>query len=102
MLENRCALAESYSRTTEFLTLHNIDYLEAEAGPFMMIDLGPHFNESSFEYEKTLMHRMLDQGVYLAPGFAFHTHRPGFFRLTFALPWNELHAGLNKLLKAIK
>jgi DNA-binding transcriptional MocR family regulator len=84
------------------LRLHNIDYLEAEAGPFMLLDLQPYMKEPKDEYEKVLVHRMVDHGVYVAPGFAFHTHRPGFFRLTFALPWDELQDGLIKLVKALK
>ncbi|CAO3611888.1 unnamed protein product [Mucor hiemalis] len=100
--ENRCALAASYSKTTEFLKLHNVNYLEAEAGPFMLLDLKSYFDEPTFEFEKTVWHRMVNNGVYLAPGFAFHSHRPGFFRLTFALPWDVLQIGLNRMIQVLK
>ncbi|CEP09166.1 hypothetical protein [Parasitella parasitica] len=105
--ENRQALANTYLKTTRFLKEHNIDFIPGEAGPFFMIDLRSiirqkHNRETTFNDENQLWYKMIDCGVYLAPGFAFHTQYPGFFRLTFALPWETLEHGLNIMLKALE
>lgn len=81
------------------MKLHNIDYIEGEAGVFFLIDVRSS-GISTFSEEEALVSRMIQHGVYLAPGFAFHTTEPGFFRLTFSLPWSILETGLKQLVKA--
>lgn len=103
--ENRQLLAETYVKTTQFLNENNIDFIPGEAGPFFMIDVRSivrrnHNREATFEDENQIWHNMITHGVYLAPGFVFHSIVPGFFRLTFALPWETLEHGLNIMLKS--
>jgi 1-aminocyclopropane-1-carboxylate synthase len=102
LLENRQALAVSYTKTTEFLKSHSIRYIAGQAGPFLLVDIRSKLLSSPLESDKLLWHKMLDGGVYLAPGFVFHIKEPGFFRLTFALPWEDLQAGLNRFINALK
>ena len=102
VLDNKVALATSYRKTTQFLDLHNIDYLPATAGPFMLLNLGSHLTKVNFEQEQALWKRMIHNGIYLSPGFAYHVHQPGYFRLTFALPWDTLEIGLQRLVDTIK
>lgn len=100
-MENRQALAESYKKTTQFLKTHDVDYIEAEAGPFMLLDLRKYV-EPTFEANKLLWRRLLDSGVYFAQGVGFYTPEPGYLRLTFALPWSVLEIGLTRFIKELK
>ncbi|GAN10347.1 aminotransferase [Mucor ambiguus] len=105
--ENRQMLAEAYTKTTQFLTKHNIDFIPGEAGPFLMIDVRSIIRrkrnrKATFEDETQLWHNMITHGVYLAMSSVFHTRDPGFFRLTFALPWETLEHGLNLVLKSLE
>lgn len=101
-------LAEAYTKTTQFLTKHNIDFIPGEAGPFFMIDVRSIIRqkrnrEATFEDETQLWHNMITHhNVYLAPSSVFHSRDPGFFRLTFALPWETLEHGLKLVLKSFE
>lgn len=105
-MTNRYVLANSYTKATDFLKAHDIQFLSAQAGPFFMIDIRPiirrlHDRDATVADERRIWLRMVDHGVYLAPSFAFHFKTPGFFRLTFALPWNRLENGLNIIIKSL-
>ncbi|KAI7889371.1 pyridoxal phosphate-dependent transferase [Mucor mucedo] len=102
LLENRQALAASYTRTTEFLKSEGIDYIAAQAGPFLLVDIRNKLVSATSESDDLLWAKMLDGGVYLAKGSVFYIGQPGFFRLTFALPWDELHKGLTRFIKALQ
>jgi hypothetical protein len=43
--------------------------------------------------ELELMHMMIDQGVYVAPGTSYAMQKPGHFRLTFSLKREALVVG---------
>lgn len=101
-MENRQALAASYTRTTEFLKSEGIDYIAAQAGPFLLVDIRNKLVSATSESDDLLWAKMLDGGVYLAKGSVFYIGQPGFFRLTFALPWDELHKGLTRFIKALQ
>ncbi|KAI8374805.1 pyridoxal phosphate-dependent transferase [Blakeslea trispora] len=100
LAKNRKALAASYVKTTEFLRNHQIDYTGIGAGMFFLIDARSiirkrYHREATLEDEKNIWQHLVDAGVYLAPGYAFHIDTPGFFRLTFSLEWETLLRGLN-------
>lgn len=100
-------MAESYKRTTDFFAKHEIEYIPTQAGPFIVIDLRPTFKRSHGKEmtkadEKTIWSNMLQHGVYIAPGSVFHLDIPGFYRVTFALPWEVLEKGLEIIVKSLK
>ncbi|KAI7901020.1 pyridoxal phosphate-dependent transferase [Cokeromyces recurvatus] len=103
ILENRQALADNYIRTTQYLKEHQINFIPGEAGLFFLIDirslLKKNFNEITHEDEKYIWHTLIDHGVYMAPSFVFHSKIPGFFRLTFAIPWEILEKGLDNIIE---
>ncbi|KAI8378857.1 pyridoxal phosphate-dependent transferase [Choanephora cucurbitarum] len=106
LARNREALAISYVRTTEFLNEHQIGYIEAEAGMFFLVDTRSiirkkYHREATIEDEKKIWRNLIDAGVYLAPGYAFHVEPPGFFRLTFSLEWEPLSRGLNAIVQVL-
>lgn len=100
-MENRKALAVSYTKTTEFLSSQGINYIAAEAGPFLLVDIRNKLASISSESDDLLWTKMMEGGVYLAKGSVFYIDQPGFFRLTFALPWEILHQGLTLFIKSL-
>ncbi len=91
---NRQRLLAAYSLATAFLDSHSIPYSPASAGHFVMINLArflptpPGATPSAAELhqlELQLMHEMIAQGVYVAPGVSYAMEGAGHFRLTFSL-----------------
>jgi bifunctional pyridoxal-dependent enzyme with beta-cystathionase and maltose regulon repressor activities len=104
---NQRRLAESYEHLTQFLRTHNINYLPAQAGSFIWIDLRSFLpkpadqNPQKHAAEVVLYNTFLDHGIYIAGGEAFHTEEEGWFRLTFAVDWDTLHEGLRRMVVAL-
>ncbi|KAJ1929291.1 hypothetical protein IWQ60_001302 [Tieghemiomyces parasiticus] len=109
---SRRALARMYVRAAAFLQRHHINYVPSRAGPFLWMDLRPYCKVSqqqkgkvgavvSPEEEAALFDHLMDHGVYLASGRAFHATTPGWFRLTFAMDQVELDLGLLRLAEAL-
>ncbi|MEU0094314.1 aminotransferase class I/II-fold pyridoxal phosphate-dependent enzyme [Kribbella sp. NPDC006257] len=85
LAESRIRLATAYRRTTEALDAAGIPYLPATAGLFLYLDLRGFLPEPTFEAERTLATRIFTEArLHLAPGAAFHTPLPGYYRLCFA------------------
>ncbi|KAJ1655312.1 hypothetical protein IWQ61_004914 [Dispira simplex] len=105
--ENRRALAKSYQYVARFLRHHGINYIPSRAGHFMWVDLRPFCQLTSAESQATLageqvmLENLLNSGVYIATGLAFHSTEPGWFRLSFSVPQSELDLGLLRFLKVI-
>ncbi|KAJ1923229.1 hypothetical protein IWQ60_006009 [Tieghemiomyces parasiticus] len=120
---SREALARMYVRAVAFLQRHGVNYLPSRAGPFLWMDLrpfckrrkdagmmlgaGPGLDDDleeisvSVDEEIALFDRLMNHGVYLASGRAFHASTSGWFRLTFALDPTELDLGLQRIAKAL-
>ena len=43
--------------------------------------------------EMDMYHRCLDAGVYVNPGSTFYTAEPGWFRIIFSIPLENLRIG---------
>ncbi len=81
----RAGLKEAYDRVTQHLDALAIAYLPAEAGFFLICDLRAHLAAPTWEAERRLWHRILDEAnVNLTPGEACRIAEPGFFRLCYA------------------
>ncbi|KAF7729672.1 hypothetical protein EC973_004045 [Apophysomyces ossiformis] len=97
-------LIEGYQRAVDILESYDIPYYAAEAGHFIWIDarkfligamLPP--REPTTEDEVILWCYLLEGGVYVVPGHAFHAEKAGFFRATFALDWDTINPAWNLL-----
>ncbi len=91
-----------YGRVAGLLDGGGIPYLPAEAGVFVLLDLRPFMTEPTWEAERALWLRILDEArVNLTPGAACHIGEPGFFRLCYAgLPTKTVEVGVERLLRA--
>jgi aspartate/methionine/tyrosine aminotransferase len=83
--ENRRRLAAAYAEVTGALDRHRIPYVPAAAGIFFLVDLRDDLGEPTWESERSLWRRLLDEGdVNLTPGAACRAPEPGFMRLCYA------------------
>ncbi len=96
---NRRLLANSYQQVTEALDRESIPYRPAEAGFFLICDLRYYLAEPTWEAERALWRRILDESqVSLTPGSACRCAEPGFFRLCFAgVPSEAVVTGIQRL-----
>jgi aspartate/methionine/tyrosine aminotransferase len=83
--ENRARLSSAKRAVTRALRSHQIRHIEPEAGFFLLVDLREFLERPSFDAERALLRRLLDEtGVNLTPGAACRIAEPGFARLCFA------------------
>jgi aspartate/methionine/tyrosine aminotransferase len=83
--EMQSRLGSAYIATTSALAEEGIPFLPAEAGFFFLCDLRAFLAAPSWEAERALWRRLLEEaGVNLTPGSACRVNEPGFMRLCFA------------------
>lgn len=95
----RARLGDAYRAATACLTEHGIAFIPAEAGFFFLLDLRRFLPEPTWEGERTLWRRILEQAnVNLTPGSACRIVEPGFARLCFAAqPVENALAGIQRM-----
>jgi len=81
----RSRLGAAYRRVAAALDAQGIAYLPSEAGFFLLCDLRPFLPAPTWDGERALWRRLLDEAnVNLTPGEACRAAEPGFMRLCFA------------------
>lgn len=81
----RTRLRDAYRAVTTCLHEHNIPFIPAEAGFFFLLDLRRVLAEPTWDSERALWRRILEQAnVNLTPASACRIVEPGFARLCFA------------------
>ncbi len=81
----RARLRAAYRAVTAALEDEQIPFLPAEAGFFLLVDLRRFMAGPTWEEERVLWRRLLDEAnVNLTPGAACRIGEPGFMRLCFA------------------
>ncbi|KAK8890137.1 hypothetical protein M9Y10_034897 [Tritrichomonas musculus] len=95
-------LAANESKMMKFLDDGKVDYRKCENSLFLMIDLRnvvKGSKEKELEIWRVLMR---EYKVHVLPGSAgFHCDEPGFYRVIFSIPEDELMQGLQNLVKGI-
>ena len=88
---------------TRRLDAGGVHCLPAEAGVFVLLDLRPFLAEPTWEAERVLWKKLVEEaGVNLTPGAACHVGEPGFFRLCYAgQPLGTVEIGVERLLKVL-
>ena len=92
-------LGGAYQQVTAALELHAIPYVPAAAGFFLLCDFRSILEEVTWEAERGLWRRLLEEGnVNLTPGQACHCLEPGFLRLCFAsMPTQAVVEGVQRV-----
>ncbi|RHZ46029.1 pyridoxal phosphate-dependent aminotransferase [Aspergillus thermomutatus] len=83
-------LLDCYRLLTDFLDSRRIEYVPATAGLFVFARLLP--MAKSWDDEASLQHRLRREGLLVSPGKLYHLtpRQIGWFRLTFAIPKDQL------------
>lgn len=116
---NQRRLAESYRRTTDFLSHNKISYRPSNSGFFVWADLfsfwSPRLGSKGaddevlergsverWQLEDQLYEHFSKHKVFLAAGKSFGNQEAGWFRLTFALKQDYLEEGLIRVVGALQ
>jgi 1-aminocyclopropane-1-carboxylate synthase len=102
--ESRARLASAYQSVTAALEAQNLEYLASDAGFFLVLDLRRFLEAPSFDAERALWLRLLDEtNVNLTPGAACRIAEPGFMRLCFAaVPSDVAALAVERLGRALR
>jgi DNA-binding transcriptional MocR family regulator len=100
----RRRLAATYAGLTAALETHQIPYLPADGGIFVLCDLRAHLDEPTFAAEDRLWRRIVeDANVNLTPGAACRIAEPGFFRLCYAAePREAVRVGVDRVAAVLR
>jgi aspartate/methionine/tyrosine aminotransferase len=100
----RGLLRDSHGRLAERLDVGGIPRVPAGAGVFTLLDLRSFLAEPTWDAERELWLRILDQArVNLTPGSACHVGEPGFMRLCYAgHPVATMEVGVERLVRALR
>ncbi|OLY82993.1 putative inactive 1-aminocyclopropane-1-carboxylate synthase-like protein 2 [Smittium mucronatum] len=109
-------LLTSFEKTTSYLTSKNVPFVPGMAGSFLWINikhqlliwknnnLNPNespvldTNQLTFDDELAMWSDILQNGrIYITSGASFHSMEPGWARIIFAIPWETLKVGLDRL-----
>lgn len=94
---NRARLAEAAAYTRAFFESRGIEVYPSNAGNFAWVNLGPILGIETADEEKRIFQKLLDGGVYVAPGSGYHNPVPGWYRITFSVARENLDVGLRKM-----
>ncbi|WWC66900.1 uncharacterized protein I206_100807 [Kwoniella pini CBS 10737] len=94
---NKLKLTESHKFTRNWFIERGIEVSNSNAGNFIWVNLGKKLKFENSIIEKKIFQKLLDGGVYIAPGSAYHYHIAGWFRVTFTVPRGNLIVGLGRI-----
>ncbi|XP_038620745.1 1-aminocyclopropane-1-carboxylate synthase-like protein 1 [Tachyglossus aculeatus] len=95
--ENRSRLKAAHTYVTDQLKSLGIPFLDRKAGFFIWIDLSKYLRSGTFQEEKELGRRFLDNKVLLSCGQGFKCKEPGWFRLIFSDEKPRLQLGMQRI-----
>ncbi|GMK59407.1 hypothetical protein CspeluHIS016_0800130 [Cutaneotrichosporon spelunceum] len=94
---NRARLTEAGTYVRDWFEARGVPVAHSNAGNFVWVDLGARLGFREAKEEKRIFQRLLDGGVYVAPGTAYHNPEAGWFRITFSVARDNLNVGLDKI-----
>ncbi|KAG7434210.1 putative aminotransferase gliI [Fusarium oxysporum f. sp. raphani] len=99
LVRNRMLLRNAAELVGDFLTFHRFTFYRPVAGVFIWTRLG---GETATEVsDAELMESFASAKVSVASGVPFHARDRGWFRITFALPREQLLEGLQRIERAM-
>lgn len=82
-----------------FLEFHDLPFYQPAAGLYVWARLGP--AGCIWEDEARLLAAFAAAGVFVGAGGEYSNAEPGWFRLTFAIPRDELMEALRRIERAL-
>lgn len=95
LIRNRMFLRNAAELVGDFLSFHLFSFYRPVAGVFIWTRLGG--ESATKESDAEMMTRFASAKVAVASGAPFHAKEPGWFRITFAIPHNDLIEGLRRI-----
>ncbi|GAA5933492.1 uncharacterized protein JCM15063_001326 [Sporobolomyces koalae] len=107
--ENQKRLARGYKFLTTWLNAHEIPFTPSNAGHFLLADFShlvkrvviqsenQDCEQIGTQEEVELLNRLVDEGVYLGPGFSYAVTKPGYYRISFSIQPRELTIALTRI-----
>ncbi|GMT24002.1 hypothetical protein PFISCL1PPCAC_15299, partial [Pristionchus fissidentatus] len=103
-----CLLSLSRSRlhshskfVVDSLNSIGISAVSPQAGMTLMADFSKFLSDQSLSAEDELHLRMVNGGVILTKGGPTHAASPGWFRIAFGVPKEELEIGIERIIKIL-
>lgn len=96
---NKMDLRGAAEYVGDFLAFHNVSFYRPAAGCFLWARLGG--VQATQESDAALWQRFASAGVALAIGRAFNETERGWFRITYALPQEDLEKGVRRIETAL-
>lgn len=100
LVRSRMLLRTSAEYVGDFMNFHNIPFYRPVAGVFVFARLGGH--SATKDSDAALWKQLSAAGVALAYGAALHNEELGWFRLTFAIPKEQMFEGLRRIETGLK
>ncbi|KAB1272279.1 1-aminocyclopropane-1-carboxylate synthase-like protein 1 [Camelus dromedarius] len=100
--ENHARLKAAHTYVSEELRALGVPFLSHGAGFFIWVDLRKFLPEATFEEERLLWRRFLENKVLLSFGKAFECKEPGWFRLVFSDKAHRLRLGMQRIRQVLE
>jgi gliotoxin/aspirochlorine biosynthesis aminotransferase len=94
---NSARLAKAYASLTELLRRHDIPYIPANAGIYLLAKIAPH--AASWEDEAAAVQRFREAGVLVSAGKGYHgpEAEKGWARIGFAVEESSMAEALQRI-----
>jgi DNA-binding transcriptional MocR family regulator len=99
LIRNRMLLRDAAELVGDFLSFHRFAFYRPVAGVFIWTRLGG--ESATKDSDAELMRSFASAKVSVASGVPFHSRDRGWFRITFALPHDDLMEGLRRIERAM-
>lgn len=98
---NKRRLKETHDKLVDFFQSLGGTCHDAVAAPFIMVDLGRFLKTKDTKGEMELFKELFDENIYFLPGSKCYATDPGWFRVTFAIPPEEITELIARLQKIL-
>ncbi|KAG7529662.1 hypothetical protein FFLO_05506 [Filobasidium floriforme] len=102
LLISRERLRVAHDLVETWFSVRGCTVYRCDAGPFLWVDMGDRLGITTWEEEAQWHTRLFEEGkVYISLGATYKSERPGYFRITFAVPESTLLEGLGRMEKIL-
>ncbi|WVQ76353.1 hypothetical protein IAR50_006018 [Cryptococcus sp. DSM 104548] len=95
--KNKERLGEAQAFVRDWFEERGVVVADSNAGNFVWVNIGQKLGGIDANTERMIFQKLLDSGVYIAPGTAYHYDMPGWYRITFTVARKNLVVGLERI-----